>query len=605
MPFGTTRDAEGATLFRLWAPRAQQVELVISAGGGLGTHAMQALADGWFQSRLPAADGHTRYGYRIDGGLLVPDPASRHNPEDAHLPSALVDPESFDWPVDGWQGRPWHEAVVYELHVGCFTPEGTFSAAIARLDDLVALGITAIEIMPVADFPGQRGWGYDGVLQFAPESRYGTPDDLKRLVVAAHQRGVMVLLDVVYNHFGPDGNYLYAYAQDFFNQAIHTPWGAAIHYDGPQGRTVRDFFIHNALYWIEEFQFDGLRLDAVHAMHDGSEPHFIDELACAVRQGPGRTRHVHLVLENDLNDAARLSRGGDSAPRLADAQWNDDVHHAVHVLATGEVEGYYADYADQPRAMLGRALAEGFGFQGEASAFRGGALRGTVCTQLPPIAFVNSLQTHDQVGNRAMGERIAQLAQQAGREPALRALTACVLLAPAIPMLFMGEEYAASTPFLYFCDFHGDLARAVTDGRRAEFKGFARFRDPAPRDQIPDPNAASTMEASRLDWSERIREPHAGWLALYTQLLAVRRAHLVPHLPGAGCGQFALSAEGTLRLRWPLAQGRQWHLLAHLGDTPSHASDHTLPADCRVYASHPESGTDLPAWSVQAWLESP
>ncbi len=606
MPFGTTHEPDGSTRFRLWAPVAQQVELVVSAGGGQGEHRMQAQADGWFEASLLGADSHTRYAFRIDGGLLVPDPASRRNPDDVHGPSALVDPEAFDWPVDSWRGRPWHEAVVYELHIGCFTPEGTFTAAIGRLDDLVALGISAIEIMPVADFPGERGWGYDGVLLYAPDSRYGTPEDFKHLVVEAHKRGLMVLLDVVYNHFGPDGNYLHAYAPAFFNADIHTPWGAAIAFDQPQSRTVREFFIHNALYWIEEFQLDGLRLDAVHAMHDRSTPHFIDELARAVREGPGRTRHVHLVLENETNDAELLARGADATPRLADAQWNDDVHHAVHVMATGEDDGYYADYAAEPRTMLGRALAEGFGFQGEASAFRGGELRGTVSTGLPPFAFVNSLQTHDQVGNRALGDRIAHIAQEAGRTPALRALTACVLLAPAVPMLFMGEEYAASTPFLYFCNFQGDLAHAVTEGRRNEFKHFGRFGDPAMRERIPDPNAASTQVASQLQWEERGKAPHADWLALYTDLLAVRRAYLVPWLSGARSGQFSVSAEGTLSVRWPLADGRHWHLVAHLADTPARLGDSPLPAGDPVFASHPDrvAGDTLPAWCVQAWLES-
>jgi maltooligosyltrehalose trehalohydrolase len=605
MPFGTTRDARGSTTFRLWAPGAQRVELLLGPARAPEAHPMQPQeGPGWFQAQRPDVAPGTHYAFRIDGALVVPDPASRHNPEDVHGPSAVVDPQAFAWPDDGWRGRPWREAVVYELHVGTFTPQGTFTAAIERLDDLAALGVTAIELMPVADFPGVRGWGYDGVLQYAPEASYGTPEDLKRLVVAAHARGLMVLLDVVYNHFGPDGNYLYAYAQPFFNQAIHTPWGAAIHFDGPQARTVRDFFIHNALYWIEEYQLDGLRLDAVHAMHDGSHTHFIDELALAVRTGPGRTRPVHLVLENDTNDAARLPRDTGGAALLADAQWNDDVHHAIHVLATGDTQAYYADYAAQPRQLLARALAEGFAFQGEPSAFRGGEPRGTPCAHLPPAAFVNSLQTHDQVGNRALGDRIAQLAAAQGRTPVLQALTACVLLSPAVPMLFMGEEYAASTPYLYFCDFQGELARAVTEGRRNEFKGFAQFADPLLRETIPDPNAASTQAASQLDWSERGRPPHAGWLALYTALLAVRRAHLTPWLAGAGSGRFTLTDGGTLHVQWPLAQGRHWHLRAQLADVdlaPDAPACQPVPQSQRVHASHGDR-SGMPAWSVEAWL---
>ena len=440
MPFGARLAPDGSARFRLWAPAARRVDLVRT---GAGESAMQALADGWFESTQTDVGADARYAFRIDGGLVVPDPASRSNPDDVHGASALTDPLAFDWPDGAWRGRPWHEAVIYELHVGCFTPAGTFAAAIERLDDLAALGVTAIELMPVADFPGARGWGYDGVLPFAPEASYGTPDEMKQFVAAAHARGLMVLLDVVYNHFGPDGNYLHAYAPAFFDAAVTTPWGAALNLGGPGSRTVRDFFIHNALYWIEEFHFDGLRLDAVHAMHDVSALHFTDELAQAVRDGPGRARHVHLVLENDANDARRLARGGAAEPRLADAQWNDDVHHALHVLASRETDGYYADFAGAPLRLFGRALAEGFAYQGEPSAYRGGEARGTPSTHLPPTAFVNSLQTHDQVGNRAFGERIAALAASAGRTDALRALTACVLLAPSPPMLFMGEEWAA------------------------------------------------------------------------------------------------------------------------------------------------------------------
>jgi maltooligosyltrehalose trehalohydrolase len=606
MPFGATLTGNGGALFRLWAPSARQVDLVLP---GICTqeaaqHPMQAQADGWFSCALEQAAAGLRYAFRIDGAQVVPDPASRHNPDDVHAASALTDPQAFDWPDADWRGRPWHEAVVYELHLGCFTPEGSFLAAIDRLDDLVALGVTAIELMPVADFPGRRGWGYDGVLQFAPEASYGTPDELKQLVAAAHQRGLMVLLDVVYNHFGPDGNYLHGYAQAFFNQQVPTPWGAAINFDAAHSRTVRDFFIHNALYWVEEFHIDGLRVDAVHAMHDRSVPHFADELALALRQGPGRSRLVHVVLENHANDAARLARDSQGRPRLADAQWNDDLHHALHVLATGETDGYYLDFASQPLQQLARALAEGFAFQGEASAYAGGTPHGTASAHLPPLAFVNSIQTHDQVGNRAFGDRIAQQAQAAGRADALRALTACVLLAPAPPMLFMGEEYAATTPFQYFCDFQGDLARAVTEGRRAEFHRFARFADPAVRALIPDPNDARTFANSKLDWSERQLPAQARMLALYTDLLQCRQRELLPWLDGAASGQWTMQAPGSLHVHWPLAGGRRWHLLAQLADQggPT-ALVHALPGRV-VYRSH-AGETGLPAWSVLVSMETP
>ncbi|MEO8249816.1 MAG: DUF3459 domain-containing protein, partial [Burkholderiales bacterium] len=396
----------------------------------------------------------------------------------------------------------------------------------------------------------------------------------------------------------------HAYAKTFFNESVPTPWGSAMNFDGPQNRTVRDFFIHNALYWIEEFHMDGLRCDAVHAMHDKTEPHFIDELDQAVRAGPGRERHVHIILENDVNDAARLVRDDAGKPLLADAQWNDDVHHALHVLVTGEVDGYYLDFATEPLKQFGRALAEGFAYQGDHSACRNGMPHGSPSAHLPPLAFVNATQTHDQVGNRAFGDRIAAQAAEVGHQDALRAAIACVLLAPAPPMLFMGEEWAASTPFLYFCAFGGDLAKAVTDGRRSEFGRFKRFSDPAVRDRIPDPNAEQTFLDSKLIWSERSQEPHAAWLALYTELLKARRESLMPLLPGAKSGKYSVSAEGTLRIEWPLANGRRWHMLAQLADKPGAEQQGTaLPGEV-VYRSH-EAGENLAPWSVLVTLEAP
>ncbi|MDH4060123.1 MAG: malto-oligosyltrehalose trehalohydrolase [Aquincola sp.] len=600
MPFGATLRPGGGARFRLWAPSARRVELLLTGRGRIDE--MHPAGGGWFELEVADAAAGLRYAYRIDGELVVPDPASRANPDGVHQHSQLVDPRAFDWGDAGWRGRPWSEAVIYELHVGCFSAEGTFRAAVAQLDDLVALGITAIELMPVADFPGRRGWGYDGVLPFAPKAAYGTPDDLKALVAAAHARGLMVLLDVVYNHFGPDGNYLHAYAAPMFNPRVQTPWGAAINFDGEHSATVREFFIHNALYWIDEYHLDGLRLDAVHAMHDRSPLHFVDELALALRGGPPRGRAVHLVLENHDNDAVRLVRDSAGHARLADAQWNDDVHHALHILVTGEADGYYADYADDPLSRFARGLAEGFIYQGEPSAYADGHPRGTASAQLPPLAFVNSAQTHDQVGNRAFGERIAMLAEGAGRQDALRALLACLLLAPAPPMLFMGEEFAASTPFLYFCDFDGELARAVTAGRRAEFGRFARFADAEVRDRIPDPNAEATYLDSKLDWAERTRAPHSTWLAMYGELLRQRRDMLVPWLGQARSGTWQVPAPGTLHVQWPLGEGRRWHLLAQLDDRagpPELLA--TLPGR-RVWHS-PHATDALPGWSVHVSQE--
>jgi malto-oligosyltrehalose trehalohydrolase len=540
-----------------------------------------------------------RYRYCIDGGPRVPDPASRYNPADVHGPSEVVDPEAFDWTDRAWKGRPWEEAVVYELHVGTFTPQGGYEGVIGKLDYLVDLGITAIELMPLADFPGRRGWGYDGVLPFAPDSGYGRPEDLKRLVDAAHGKGLMVLLDVVYNHFGPEGNYLHAYAPQFFTDRYRTPWGAAINFDGPGSRPVRDFFIHNALYWLEEFHFDGLRFDAVHAVHDGSRPDIVEEIAGRVREGPGRERAIHLVLENDDNTARYLKRYASGRPIGYTAQWNDDVHHCFHVLLTGETDGYYADYAERPLRHLGRCLAEGFAYQGEPSPFRDGKPRGEPSAALPPAAFVSFLQNHDQIGNRAFGERIAHLSS----EPALAAATAILLLAPSPPMLFMGDEFVAATPFLFFCDFGGELAHAVTEGRRSEFARFAKFRDPGVAATIPDPVDAATFERSKLDWRSLVAEPHSRWLELHRELLALRAREIVPLLSGMkGRGaSFREIGQRALEVRWT-SSGAELLLLANLGDE---AQRLPAPAAGRlIYSSAPgfeASDSSVPAWSA-AWL---
>ena len=598
MPFGATLGSDGITRFRLWAPAAARVDLLLSADRTHREVPMQARAQGWREALIEGAGAGSRYAFCIDGGIVVPDPASRCNPEDVHAPSALVDPLAFDWQDDGWSGRPWEEAVIYELHVGAFTPAGTFAAAAARLDYLAYLGITALELMPVADFPGTRNWGYDGVLPFAPDASYGTPEALKRLVEAAHGRGLMVLLDVVYNHFGPEGNYLHLYAPQFFNPRHQTPWGAAVNFDGAHARTVRDFFVHNALYWLEEYRFDGLRLDAVHAIADDSRPDIVSEIAAAVRAGPGRHRHVHLVLENDRNQARYLARDAVRGPAIATAQWNDDAHHAAHVLATAECDGYYADYASRPLWHLARCLAEGFAYQGEHSEYRGDRPRGEPSAHLPATAFVNFLQTHDQVGNRAFGERIGALADP----QALDALCACLLLAPSPPLLFMGEEFGASTPFLFFCDFGSELAAAVTRGRRAEFARFARFRDPDAQAAIPDPNAPETFARSKLAWSEIERAGHRERLARYRHLLAARREHIAPRLARLERGgRFDVRSPGVLRVEWALGAAARLHLLANLCDTP--AFDVFPPPGRLLYAhgaagSRPLATDVLSAWTV-------
>lgn len=551
MPFGAEPTPHGVR-FRLWAPGAQTVDLALEATGGPVFAPMMATADGWFELVSPAAQVGSHYRFRIDGDLLVPDPASRSQAEDVHGPSVVVDPHAFAWQDGDWQGRPWHETVLYELHTGTCTTGGRFLDLVERLDHLVDLGVTAIELMPVADFPGSRNWGYDGVLLFAPDRSYGTPEELKTLVQEAHRRGLMVFLDVVYNHFGPEGNYLYVYARDgFFNEERHTPWGAAINFDGDPAAIVRRFYVDNALYWLEEFHLDGLRLDAVHAILDTSAPHILEEIAQAVRTGPGRERHVHLILENDRNQARYLTGAHDAAKPGYDAQWNDDIHHCGHVLLTGEQEGYYRDYAAEPLHLLGRCLTEGFAYQGEPSPFQQGHRRGEPSAHLPLTRFVSFLQNHDQVGNRAFGERLVQLAP----EPLLRALTALLLLAPAPPLLFMGEEFGATTPFLYFCDFGADLADSVRDGRRREFGRFAAFADPDIRALIPDPNEIATWQRSRLDWQEAAEPRGLAWLQFYRELLTLRHREIVPRLGGlvTNRSDCTLIGPGALRVRWQLA----------------------------------------------------
>jgi maltooligosyltrehalose trehalohydrolase len=562
MPFGAQVEAGQPTAFRLWAPAASDVELVLDPTHDATRLPMDRDDGGWHRRFVADAGAGTHYAFRIDRDLTVPDPATRANPDGVHAASAVVDPAAYSWGDRQWRGRPWAEAVIYELHVGTFTRDGTFAGAATRLDYLADLGVTAVELMPVAAFPGTRNWGYDGVLPFAPAAAYGTPDDLKRLVDAAHQRNVMVLLDVVYNHFGPEGNYLHAYAPQFFNSRHRTPWGAAINFDGEGSRTVREFFIHNALYWLHEFHFDGLRIDAVHAIADDSRPDFVTELAMRVRESVDPDRHVHLVLENDRNQASYLRRDARGSVVLASAQWNDDLHHSLHVIATGEGDGYYADYAAHPLAMLGQSLAEGFVFQGQPSPYRRGIPRGEPSTGLPPSAFVSFAQNHDQVGNRALGERLATLANA----EALRALTACVLLSPQVPLLFMGEEYGAATPFLFFCDFDADLARAVTQGRRGEFARFARFRDPLAREAIPDPNAEATFMSSKLDWGRASDAAGSAWVEFYRRCLDARRRYVVPLVPLlTSAGSARVADETLLMVVWRATDQRTLHLTANLG----------------------------------------
>lgn len=576
--FGPQLDANGVT-FRLWAPGAKSVDLVMGDRRPMRRH-----NDGWFDLRVPGIGAGAHYRFRIDGELDVPDPASAFQPDDVNGPSEVID-HAFGWSAQKWRGRPWHEAVILELHVGSFTAAGTYRGAIERLDDVVAAGFTAIELMPLADFYGRRNWGYDGVLLYAPDSTYGRPEDLKALVDAAHRRGLMVFLDVVYNHFGPEGNYLGRYAPQFFTDAVHTPWGSAIDYAVPQ---VREFAIENALHWISNYHFDGLRLDAVHAIVKPGTPSVLVDLSRAVGAfAEANGRLVHLVLENDDNAAWLLDPLAPAAAGKYRAQWNDDFHHAWHVLLTGEQRAYYRDYTDAPRHVA-RTLASGFAYQGEASKHRGGVARGEPSGHLPPTAFVSFLQNHDQIGNRARGERLHQLAKdQRGIDAAL----AVMLLAPSPPLMFMGEEWGANQPFPFFCDFAGDLANAVREGRRKEFK--EQYIAGGNVDEIPDPLAEQTFRSTVLDWAAREKPPHSQRLALVTRLLAVRREQIFPRLAGGVAPGDARFVGTVLTAHWPLGGG-ELALIANLSADPA-----PRPHDASsvpIWGDPPPA--NLPPWSV-------
>ncbi|CAM5404301.1 malto-oligosyltrehalose trehalohydrolase [Frigidibacter albus] len=523
---------DGRWRFGLWAPSAGAVAVRV----GETDTPLQRGPDGFWRGASAAETG-AEYGFVIDGAFR-PDPAARAQVRDVHGPSLLVDPRGFRW-QQPWAGRPWEEAVIYELHIGTFTAEGTFAAAAARLPDLARLGITAIEILPVGQFSGRHGWGYDGVLPYAPHRDYGSPDDLKALVAAAQDLGIMVLLDAVYNHFGPDGAYLHAYAPEFFDKQRHTPWGAGIDYADPP---VRTFFIENALYWLTEYRLDGLRLDATDQIEDPSDPELLVELAQRVRAA-GFDRPIHLTTEDNRN----ITRLHEPEAGLYTAEWNDDYHHAIHCLLTGEDEAYYAPYAVDPMADLCVALDCGFVEQGQP---RPGTdkLRGEPSGHLPWPSFINFNQNHDQTGNRALGERLAALVEDAP----LQVAHALLLCAPFTPLLFMGEEEGSRAPFLFFADFTGDLAAALHEGRAREFAGFRGFAERA-----PDPLDPATRDASR-PFAESGTPRAAAWRALTARLLAFRTGRVVPLLKSGRAGDPVVtrSGERALRAEWPFAAGR-------------------------------------------------
>lgn len=552
LPQGAELHDDGVR-FRVWAPDHASAAVQIWGEGEeiARTLPMRKDAAGYHAVVDHEAGPGTLYKYLLDGSQALPDPASRWQPQGVHGPSMVVDPGAFGWRGPKFKRPAVRDLVIYELHVGTFTEEGNFLAAIDRLDELADLGINAIELMPVADFPGDRNWGYDGVLLYAPSRAYGHPDDLRALVDAAHQAGICVILDVVYNHFGPDGNYLGAFSPNFFNEAHHTPWGAANNFDGKQNGPVRAFFVANPIYWMEEFRIDGFRFDATHAIVDDSPRHVLAEMTDAVHARGG-----FALAEDSQNDVEMITPTA-SGGHGFDGIWADDFHHVVRVGQTEEAEGYYRDFTGTP-AELAETLTHGWLYRGQ---LRRSAKkrRGTECRHVPPERFVHCLSNHDQVGNRALGERVSDVISPAG----YRAASMLLCLSPYTPLLFMGQEWAASTPFLYFTDHHEALGKLVTEGRRREFADFAAFQDPATREQIPDPQSEQTFYDSKLDWSERDRPAHGDVLALYRECLALRRAHKVFRPRGRDKWQVAVLDGDILALRFK-DSGGDWLLVVDL-----------------------------------------
>ncbi|MFE4110037.1 malto-oligosyltrehalose trehalohydrolase [Kosakonia sp. YIM B13611] len=566
--------ADGRVRFRLWATGQQQISLRLP----VGELPMQRLDDGWFELTVDNVVPGTAYQFVLADGMVVPDPASRAQASDVNDPSLVVDPDHYVWQHPQWQGRPWQESVVYELHIGTFTPQGTFRAAMEKLPYFAQLGITMIEVMPVSQFGGNRGWGYDGVLLYAPHSAYGTPDDFKAFIDAAHGYGLSVVLDIVLNHFGPEGNYLPALSPDFFHAERQTPWGPGIAYDID---AVRRYIVEAPLYWLTEYNLDGLRFDAIDQIEDSTEPPVLVEIARRIREEI-TDRPVHLTTEDSRNIIALHPHEPDGRAPLFTAEWNDDLHNAAHVFATGETHAYYQDFADKPEVWLARALIEGFAFQGEIAPSTGEP-RGVDSRNQPPVAFVDFIQNHDQTGNRAQGERLITLAG----EERTRVLLGALLFSPHIPLLFMGEEYGETNPFLFFTDFHGDLARAVREGRAREFQGHAGHEG----ETVPDPNAPETFTRSQLDWAKTQQESGQRWLTQTRDWLTLRQKYVVPLLTHAQRqnGEVIATAPGFVAVRWRFSQGTL-SLALNIGEAAQPLPD--LPG--KTLVAWPRGQDDLP-----------
>ncbi|MDD2852661.1 MAG: malto-oligosyltrehalose trehalohydrolase [Desulfuromonadaceae bacterium] len=500
---------DGSTRFRVWAPRVREVAVII-LDNSLPPVPLSAEADGYFSGIVTGAGAGSRYRYLLDGSAERPDPASHYQPNGVHGPSQIVDNHAFHWSDNAWSGIPLEQYIIYELHVGTFTPNGTFDSVISRLDYLCDLGITAVELMPVAQFPGERNWGYDGVYPFAPQNSYGGPDALKRLIDTCHRKGLAVILDVVYNHLGPEGNYLHAFGP-YFTDRYRTPWGEAVNFDGPDSDPVRHYFITNALYWITDYHVDALRLDAIHGIYDFGARHILQEMTETVhRQAAALGQTVHVIAESDLNDV-RVITPLQSGGLGLDAQWCDDFHHSLRSLLTGETDGYYRDFGHLEN--LAKALQQGFVLSGEYSVFRM-RKHGSSAEDVPPCRLVVFSQNHDQVGNRMCGERLGEhlTSQQ------LKLAAATVLLSPYLPLLFMGEEYAALAPFPYFVS-HGDanLVEGVRRGRKEEFAAFKKQGIP------PDPQAEATFLSAKLNPGQLATGEQRDILDFYRTLIRLRK----------------------------------------------------------------------------------
>jgi maltooligosyltrehalose trehalohydrolase len=560
-PMGATQCTEG-TCFRIWAPRASKVEALILRAPSLllRTVPLTQRESGWFEGMDGEGAAGDLYKLRLDDHTELPDPASRWQPEGPHGPSMVIDGSIFQWNDAQWQSPPLRRLVIYELHVGVFTPEGTFAAAIGKLTHLKNLGVTAIELMPLAEFAGKRNWGYDGTCLYAPSHWYGHPDELRALVNAAHQHGIAVILDVVYNHFGPDGNYLETYAGSYLDESAKTPWGGAIRYGEPDFVPLRQMLVANVQYWMEDFHIDGFRLDAIHAIQDQSSVHILQEITSAVHAKGG------LIIAEDNRNEASVCEAVNVGGMGFDAVWADDFHHVTRVGQTQETTGYYQDYSGTIDELF-EVLRSGWLYQGQVCK-TSGASRGTACGHLMPASFVTCISNHDQVGNRAFGERLHHTISA----EAYRALSALLCLSPFTPLLFMGQEWAASTPFQFFTDHKPELGALITEGRRKEFAAFPQFQGEGTTERIPDPQEVATFERSKLRWVEVGEKPHSQVLLLYQECLRLRAQIpllstdsrrgfrveklagplLVMHYDGIGHGHTVIAHLGKERVTVPL-----------------------------------------------------